>query len=147
MPTPVTTLTALQLVTPILPNNVQTISVDSSVLPVTVVADANTTRIEVSVYNTTYASTTFTSATVNGVTQNTFSLSIPLVLTVLETTVQVVGRNYNPFGVWTPLTVFPTGYTFVDPNGNVQVATVGGTSGSYGSSAASPPVPVQPAWN
>jgi hypothetical protein len=147
MPTPVTTLTALQLVTPILPNNVQTISVDSSVLPIVVTADANTTRIEVSIYNTTYAVTTFTSATVNGVTQNTFSVSVPLTPSVLETTVQILARNYNPFGVWTPLTAFPTGYTFVDPNGNVQVATVGGVSGSYGQTGSPPTIPVQPTWN
>jgi hypothetical protein len=136
MPTPITSLTALQLVTPLLPNNVQTISVDSSVLPVVVVADANTTRIEASIYNTTYAATTFTTATVNGVTQHTFSLSIPLLPTVLETTIQILGRNYNPFGVWAPNTPVPTGYTFVDPNGNVQVATVGGTTGI-----------LQPTWN
>jgi hypothetical protein len=143
----VTSLTALQLVTPILPNNVQTISVDSSVLPVVIVADANTTRIEVSIYNTTYVATTFTTATVNGVTQNTFSISVPLIPTVLEATVQILGRNYNPFGAWAPLTTFPTGYTFVDPNGNVQVATVGGVSGSYGLVGSPPTIPVQPPWS
>src|SRR5271166_3030139 len=136
MPTPITSLTALQLVTPLLPNNVQTISVDSSVLPVVVVADANTTRIEASIYNTTYAATTFTTATVNGIIQHTFSLSLPLLPTVLETTIQILGRNYNPFGVWAANTSVPTGYTFVDPNGNVQVATVGGTTGT-----------LQPTWN
>lgn len=136
MPTPITSLTALQLVTPLLPNNVQTISVDSSVLPVVVVADVNTTRVEISAYNTTYAVTTFTSATVNGVTQNTFAFSVPLVPTVAETTIQIVGRNYNPYGVWASLTAIPTGYTFVDPNGNVQVATVGGVTSA-----------TQPTWN
>src|SRR5271157_3237497 len=136
MPTPITSLTALQLVTPILPNNVQTISVDSSVLPVVIVADANTTRVEVSIYNTTHAATAFTTATVNGITQNTFAVVVPVTPTVLETTVQILGRNYNPFGGWAPNTPVPAGYTFVDPNGNVQVATVGGTTGL-----------IQPTWN
>ena len=147
MPTPITSLSPLQLVTPLLPNNVQTISVDSSVLPVVVVADANTSRIEVSIYNTTYVAAKFTSATVNGVTKHTFSIGVPLIPAVLETTVQILGRNYNPFGVWAPLITFSTGYTLVDPNGNVQVATVGGVSGNYGLTGSPPTIPVQPPWS
>jgi len=136
MPTPVTSLAALTLVTPQLPANVQTVSVDSSVLPIVVNTDGNTTRLEVSIYNTTYAVTTFTSATVGGVTTHTFALSVPLVPSVQGVTVQLVGRNYNPFGVWAPSTTIPVGYTFVDPNGNVQAATVGGVTST-----------VQPTWN
>ncbi len=53
MPTPVTSLAALTLVTPVLVPPTYTLSVDSSVLPITVNADAKTTSIEVSIYNTT----------------------------------------------------------------------------------------------
>src|SRR5271157_3787140 len=137
MPTPVVSLAALQMVTPqlVFPNPI--LSVDSSVLPITVATDLNTTRVEVSVYNTTYPRPTDppqTFTTVNG--QNIFNFSIPLDPTVQEITVQIIGRNYNPTGAWAATTAVPTGYTFVDPNGNVQVATVGGITGA-----------AQPTWS
>ena len=125
MPTPVVSLSPLQLVTPQIVGPSFILSVDSSVLPITVSADLNTTRVEISIYNTTTIVTDFTTA--NG--KNVFNASISLIPTVQETTVQIVGRNYNPFGSWTALTPFAAGYTFVDPNGNVQVASVAGTSG------------------
>jgi len=132
MPTPLVSLTPLVIVTPILVPPTYTLSVDSSILPFEIEADANTTRIEVSIYNTTYPVTTFT--TTAGI--NTFLLSVPLTPTVLETTVQVIGRNYNPNGAWANLTVFAPGYNFVDSNGNVQYTANGGVSGN-----------VQPTWN
>jgi len=132
MPTPTVNLTALMLVTPILVPPSYTLSVDSSVLPVTIDADINTTRIELSIYNTTYVATAFTTA--NG--KNIFTLSIPLIPTIQEATVQILGRNYNPNGVWADLTELPVGYTFVDPNGNVQVVTTAGITGL-----------TEPTWN
>lgn len=132
MPTPVVSLTPLVVVTPALVPPTYTLSVDSSLLPIEVNADVNTTRLEVSIYNITYPVTTFTTA--SGV--NTFQLSVPLTPTVLDTSVQIIGRNYNPSGAWASLTTFAAGYNFVDPNGNVQFTANGGIS------AAS-----QPTWN
>jgi len=125
MPTPVVSLSALTMVTPQLALGSQTISVDSSVLPFVVEADVNTTRLEISIYNQTHVLTTFTTA--NNV--NTFTTSVPLVPSVQEVPVIILGRNYNPQGAWASNSAFAVGYTFVDPNGNVQVCTVPGTSG------------------
>src|SRR5208282_1859450 len=116
MPTPTVNLTALMLVTPILVPPSYTLSVDSSVLPVTIDADINTTRIELSIYNTTYVATAFTTA--NG--KNIFTLSIPLIPTIQEATVQILGRNYNPNGVWADLTELPVGYTLSIPTGTCR---------------------------
>ncbi len=132
MPTPVVSLSPLQMVTPVIVGPSNILSVDSSVLPITVNADLNTTRLEISIYNTTTVVTAFTAS--GGF--NVFTTAVPLVPTVQEATVQIVGRNYNPFGAWANLTAFATGYTFVDPNGNVQVASVGGVSGN-----------IMPVWN
>src|SRR5208337_1620807 len=79
-----------------------------------------------SIYNTTYILTTF--ATANGV--NTFSTSVPLQPSITDVPVIILGRDYNPQGAWSALAAFTPGYTFVDPNGNVQLCTVGGTSGA-----------------
>jgi hypothetical protein len=124
MATPTTTLSALQLVTPMLPNNTNTLSTDSSVLPIVVNADDDTIRVEVGVYNTVYATDSYivvgTAAT--GL-KNQFSFSIPLTLTVQETNVQIVGRNYDPTNFpngWAANTAVPPGFTFADPNGNSQ---------------------------
>lgn len=125
MPAPQTTLTPLQLVTPVLPQNTTTVSVDSSVLPVAVLADTNTVRVEVSLYNSTIPLTTFT--TTNG--QNEFSGSFGLVPTVQETTVQLLGRNYDPNAIWQPITNYAAGYRYADSNGNVQVVVQSGITG------------------
>src|SRR5271170_8046516 len=54
---PSTTLLPLVLVTPVLPTGTNVLSIDASVLPFVINADTNTTRIEVGIYNTTYAIT------------------------------------------------------------------------------------------
>jgi Baseplate J-like protein len=132
MPPPQTTLSTLQVVTPVLPSGVIVVSVDSSVLPIVVNADLNTSRVEISLYGNLYASDV---STVVG-NFNQFSFSIPLVLGVAETQVQMVGRNYDPTQSWSASTLFPVGYRVVDINGNVQIVTVSGVSGTS-----------QPAWN
>jgi uncharacterized phage protein gp47/JayE len=132
MPTPVTTLSTLQLVTPLLPINTQVLSVDSSVLPFTINADENTTRIEIGIYNTVYGLNTFTQA--NGF--NLFTTSIPLTLTVPQTNVNIIGRNYDPTFSWQPNVNYAVGTRYADPNGNVEVVVSAGISGA-----------VQPAWS
>ena len=136
MPTPQTILTALQLVTPVLPIGTTTLSIDSSVLPVTALADTNTTRVEIGIYNQVTAVSTYTLVGMN----NEFFASIPIIPTVAETSVQILGRNYDPTATWTPLTAYSFGYRYADPNGHVQVVISGedisaGTSGS-----------IQPTW-
>ena len=106
-------------------------SVDSTVLPVTVLADAKTTRIELSLYNTTTPITTYTASS-NG---NIFTTSVAIDQTVLETAVQLIGRNYDPNAAWNPLTTYAASYRYADTNGNVQVAVQAGISGS-----------LQPTW-
>ena len=126
------TLTPLQLVTPVLPIGTSVVSIDSSVLPLVVNADLNTTRVEVGIYNTSYAINTFT---VVG-TQHQFTLSIPLTPSVLETNVTIIGRNYDPTVTWQPGISYSVGERFADPNGNVEVVTQvtgSGTSSSTGS--------------
>lgn len=142
MPTPQTTLTKLDLVTPVVPDNTGTISIDSTVLPVTILADLNTTRVELSIYNTTNALDVYT--TVNG--QHQFTSSVAIDQTIAETAVQIIGRNYDPTATWTATTVYPIGYRYADPNGNVQVVVKSGTattlaSGTLGSSGV-----LQPVW-
>jgi uncharacterized phage protein gp47/JayE len=131
MPTPQTTLAALQLATPALPAGTTTLSIDSSVLPVVIAADQNTTRIELSLYNAVLPVTAFTTAA----GQNTFSASVGIDQTVAESTVQIIGRNYNPTTAWLPSQSFALNFNFADPNGNVQTAIRAGVSGS-----------LQPAW-
>jgi uncharacterized phage protein gp47/JayE len=137
MPTAVTTLSALQLVTPVLPLNTSVLSIDSSVLPVVIDADANTTRIEISAYNTTYGNNTFTLLTTNNVvTGHQFSTTIPLTTSIAETNVQIIGRNYDPNFTWQPNTSYAVGQRYADPNGNVEVVVQAGVSGA-----------VQPTWS
>lgn len=132
MPTPQTTLAKLVPITPAFPDNTYTISVDSSVLPVVIQADVNTTRIELSIYNETIPFTTYTTSPAG----NTFSGSVSIDQTVAETTVQIIGRNYNPGTSWLPGAPFTAGFNFADPNGNVQTVIQAGTSGT-----------LQPIWN
>ena len=108
--TPQTLLSPLQLVTPVLPPSTTTMSVDSTVLPVTVLADAKTTRIELSLYNTTTPITTYTASS-NG---NIFTTSVAIDQTVLETAVQLIGRNYDPNAAWNPLTTYAASYRYAD---------------------------------
>jgi hypothetical protein len=131
MPTPQTTLAALKLATPALPAGTSTLSVDSSVLPVVIVGDKNTTRIELSLYNESIPITAFTSSA----SGNTFSTSVSLDQTVSQTTMQIIGRNYNPAASWLPTVSFASGSNFADPNGNVQVVIQAGISGA-----------IQPTW-
>ena len=117
MPTATTTLSTLQLLTPVLPQNTSLLSIDSSVLPFVINADLNTVRLEISLYNTLYGNDTFT---VVG-KHNQFTTSIPLIQTTQETSVNIIGRNYDPTFLWEPHTVYPLDQHYGDPNGNVQV--------------------------
>src|SRR5271157_1072910 len=129
MATPTTTLSALQLATPVLPINASLLSVDSSVLPFIVNADSDTTRLEISIYNTVNEYDTFSA--VGG--KNQFTASISLVTSVPETNVQIIGRNYDPNFAWQANTQYAIGQRYADPNGNVeqvvQTTTSNGTSG------------------
>jgi hypothetical protein len=136
MPTPQVTLTPLQLVTPVLAVGSGTLSIDSTVLPIILNADENTARIEISAYG---ALTVLTTPTVvSG--ENQYSTSIAVVPTVQETSVSIVGRNYNPAGRWTPLTQFAVGYTFIDNNGYVESVITAGESGTGPNQPAFPAV-------
>lgn len=100
MPTPITfPSTTLSLVTPILPPNTTVLSVDTSVLPFVINGFNATTnpgydisRVEIGIYNTLYTADNF--SVVNG--DNQFVLSVPLIPTVQETNVSIIGRNYDP---------------------------------------------------
>src|SRR5271157_3227627 len=113
----ITSLTALQLVTPVLPTNTTALSIDASVLPFVINADQNTTRIEIGIYNTTYAVNDFSLVG----TSNQFVESVPLLPSISTTNVTVLGRNYDPTFSWQPGTAYSLGQRYADPNGNVQV--------------------------
>lgn len=152
MPTPITSLTALKLVTPLLPHNTSVLSTDSSVLPFIIDADLNTTRIEIGIYNTIYgldsggarsvttgSTTIFESGSPSVVVdgQNQFKTSIAITPSVAQTNINIVGRNYDPFFVWQPNTQYAIGQRYADPNGNVQqVVASNGTSNA-----------TQPTWS
>src|SRR5271157_4459871 len=127
-----TSLTALQLVTPVLPLNTNTLSIDSSVLPFVINADLNTTRVEIGIYNTNFAVNNFTF--VNGFNQ--FTDSVPLTTSIAQTNVTVIGRNYDPTFVWQPGTTYSIGQRFADPNANVQVVVQSSGSGTSSSTGA-----------
>src|SRR5271154_1744341 len=127
-----TSLTPLQLVTPVLPLNTNTLSIDSSVLPFVINADLNTTRIEIGIYNTNFAVNTFTF--VNGFNQ--FKDSVALTTSVPQTNVTIIGRNYDPTFMWQPGTVYSIGQRFADPNANVQVVVQSSGSGTSSSTGA-----------
>lgn len=130
MPTPFVTLTALIPVTPVIPqvaSGTSIISVDTTVLPYAILADINTSQIEVSAYNLlTYNKTP---VVVNG--QNQFTGFITINPTLGDTTVQILGRNYDPTAsAWQPSIAYALGYRLVDPSGYVQIVTTAGTSGT-----------------
>jgi Baseplate J-like protein len=128
---PSSSLSPLQLVIPVLPTGTSVVSIDSSVLPLVVNADTSTTRIEVGIYNTSYAINTFS---VVGIF-NQFDQSIPLTPSVSVTNVTIIGRNYDPTVTWVPGTNYPLNSRFADPNENVEVvvqSTGSGTSSSTG---------------
>lgn len=125
MPAPQTLLTALQLVTPVLPTGTTTLSVDSSVLPLNVLADSSTVRLEISIYNGTTALSSFTPVGA----KNQFVTSLAIIPTVQETVVQLLGRNYDPTAFWVPSTQFTAGQRVQDTNGNVEVIVGPGISG------------------
>lgn len=138
MPTPTTTLPALQLVTPALPAGTTVLSVDSSVLPFVINGDPETYRVEVGLYNTTYATdesaaVSYTGLTGATVSFNQFLLSPALVPSVQETSVNIIGRNYDPNNAdggqnpWRPSYAYPLGYRYLDSNGFVQEVTYVGT--------------------
>lgn len=131
---PSATLSPLQLVVPVLPTGTSVVSIDSSVLPLEINADQNTTRVEVGIYNTSYAISEFS---VVGAF-NEFSQSIPLTPSVSQTNVTIIGRNYDPTSTWLPGTSYPVGTRYADPNGNVEVVV--GLTGSGISSSTGPAV-------
>ena len=128
MPTPNTTLTALTPVTPVIPAATQgtsVISIDTTVLAYIILADANTSQIEVLAYN--QISYNQSPVLVNG--QNQFTGSIALDPTQGDITIQILGRNYSPTAAsWQANYNYPLGYRLVDPNGYVQIVTTAGTS-------------------
>ena len=138
---PIVTLSPLDLIVPTVAGigtSSALLSVNSSVLPFKVNADANTTRLELTIYNTVNGFNAFTVIEEGSpvVDLNQFTGSVPIQVNLQAVLVQLVGRNYNPQGAWTANTAFAAGYTFVDPNGNVQQCTTAGTSGA-----------TQPIWN
>src|SRR5271157_326342 len=117
---PPVALAALSVVTPQVTGD--TLSIDSSVLPLVINADLNTVRVDVSLFGQLYI---FTNPTVvSG--HNQFVGSVPINTALTNTIVQIIGREFN---VWASNTVFAVGYSIVDSNGNVQTVTSGGTSG------------------
>jgi hypothetical protein len=137
MLTPRTKLTSLSLVTPTLPTVAQgqsvSLSVDTTVLSYTVLADTNTSQIEFSIYNSPIYNQAPTQ--VNG--QNKFTGLITIDPTQGNVTLQFLGRNYDPTiawttttGSWVANTSYAVGYRVVDSNGYVQIATTSGVSGT-----------------
>lgn len=128
--TPITSLNPLVLVTPNVTG--QNLSINSSILPIVVNADTNTTRVEILINNTVIALTNF--KLVNGFNQ--FSGSAPILPNSTPTLVQLLGRDYTPASSWNSGSAVAVGYNWIDENGNVQVVTVAGITGSS-----------EPTWN
>jgi hypothetical protein len=124
---PPVSLAALQVTTPQITGD--TLSIDSTVLPLTIVADLNTVRVDVSLFGNTY---TFTNPTVVG-GKNQFTGTVPVDTSQTNSTVNILGREFN---IWQSNASFALGYSIVDSNGNVQTVTTAGTSGA-----------TQPTWN
>lgn len=126
MSAPISSLTPISILSPYIPSTggVSTLSVDTSILPFKVQTDANTIRLEISIYSQTLVFS-------NPVTGffNTFSGTIPLDTSVASTTVQITGRNYVPNVVWATSTSLAVGYRVTDSNGNVQVVLIAGITG------------------
>jgi hypothetical protein len=132
MPTPNNTLTALTLVTPILPTPQQgqsvSLSIDTTALPYALLADTNTSQIEVLVYNQTTYNRTY--GLINS-GQHNFSGTITIDPTLGDVNIQILGRNYDPTAApWTRNTNYVLGTRIVDSNGYVQVVTTAGVSGN-----------------
>lgn len=89
---PSTQLTALTAVTPVIDSTTLTLSIDTTVLPYTFQTDTATTRLEIRAYGSVFVNTDFT------VVDNTNQFSGVLELDTMtpSSTVQVVGRNYDP---------------------------------------------------
>ncbi len=101
---PVTTLSALTLVKPVL--NGSLVSIDSDILPITVDTDLNTTWVEVTIESVVTRSSDWT--LVNG--KRRFNLAPSVLPTSVASKVLVVGRNYdsqNPVGTG-PFRITPT---------------------------------------
>jgi hypothetical protein len=130
MPTPISGLAALQLVSPAVSG--QTLSIDTTVLPYIIDADPNTSHLEIKVYSSTALGST-TTANENPIftgSKNRFTGTVPIDPTLSNIIVQIVGRNYTPENTtWVTLHNYPLGYRLVDPNGNVQLVTLSGSSG------------------
>ena len=117
---PPVALAPLNIVTPLVTGD--TLSIDSSVLPLVIHADLNTMRLDISLFGNTY--TLLNPTVVGGLHQ--FTGSVPVDTSQTNTTVQIIGREFN---IWRPVTSFPIGYSVVDSNGNVQTVTSSGISG------------------
>lgn len=118
---PPVALSALQVTSPQITGD--TLSVDSSALPLTILADQNTLVLFVTLFGNQFI---FTNPTVvNG--KNQFVGSVPIDTSQSGTTVQILGREFN---VWQTNTPYALGATIVDSNGNIQKVAVAGTSGA-----------------
>jgi Baseplate J-like protein len=124
MYTPAQSLGALSFVSPAGAQN--TVSIDSTVFPFTVAADADTTFLQVTAYGESYTLTSFTE--VNGANQ--FTGSFPVDTTQSSASILFVGRNYSPSAAWASRATWTEGQTLVDTNGSVQLVIVGGTAGT-----------------
>jgi hypothetical protein len=130
MPTPLTGLTALDIVTPVVPIGTTNISVDSTALPYVINADTNTSRLEILIDNVTIANSTPATLTINGTSVHQFAGVVPLNPSLGSSIVQIVGRNYAPGVTWTAATNYSLATRIVDPSGYVQMVTTAGTSGA-----------------
>lgn len=117
---------SINMVTPVLPTGTTVLSIDSSVLPFVIDTDQSIIRIEIGVYNTTYAVDSFTLASND---KNEFTQSISLLPSISETNVSILGRNYDPTFSWQPGTVYAVTQRYADPNGNVQQVVQANGSG------------------
>src|SRR5271157_3574902 len=118
---PPVALTPLSVVTPQVTGD--TLSIDSTVLPLVINADLNTIRVDVTLFGQLYI---FSNPVVVA-GKNQFIGSVPINTSLTNTIVQIIGREFN---IWEPNTIFPLGYSLVDTNGNVQTVTTQGTSGT-----------------
>lgn len=101
----------------------ETLSIDSSVFPFTLVGDKNTIHIEIYQGSTVLTYENFIFSGGNNLFQESISISGSQSLLFL-------GRNYNPSNIWQVGTAYPIGYTLIDSNGNVQSVTTSGVSGN-----------------
>src|SRR5271168_1403008 len=94
---PPVALAALSVVTPQVTGD--TLSIDSTVLPLVINADLNTLNLTISLFGQTYI---FTNPTVVA-GQNQFVGSVPINTSLTNSSVQIIGREFN---VWQVNTIY-----------------------------------------